>query len=105
MNTFEIRPNYLDLAKVIGIYSVLVGHFVYFYDIPFVANSPLWSTAHFVTLYHMPLFFIISGMLHNYKSPNIKNYLIKLCKTLLVPYLLLSLLIGVPYYALVGGVI
>ena len=35
MTTLPARPNYIDFAKIIGIYCVLVGHYVYFMEVPF----------------------------------------------------------------------
>lgn len=97
-DTMQERPNYIDYAKVIGIYCVLIGHFVYFYDIPFSEHSTIWTITHFVTLFHMPLFFFISGMLFNYNSGNILVFVKKQWTTLLFPYLLYCIMLGGVYY-------
>ena len=50
------RIDYLDIAKGTGIISVVWAH----------ANGPFSS---YIGLFHMPLFFLISGYLHNSKKP------------------------------------
>lgn len=50
------RIDYLDIAKGIGIILVLVGHI-----------SKNDEINRFLYLFHMPLFFIISGMLYKEK--------------------------------------
>lgn len=100
------RPNYIDYAKVIGIFCVLIGHFVYFYEIPFQPESTIWSITHFVTLYHMPLFFMISGMLFHYNPGNFPSFLKKQWSSLMKPYLLYCLIVGGGYYLIkyLGGI-
>ena len=46
------RVTYLDMAKGVGILLVILGHEA---DLPLAARQ-------FVTSFHMPLFFILSGM-------------------------------------------
>ena len=99
MTTLPARPNYIDFAKIIGIYCVLVGHYVYFMDVPFKPNSLIWNITHFVTLFHMPFFFFVAGMLYHRKEDSLKTFLLKQCKTLLIPYVLLSVIIGLIYYS------
>lgn len=91
------RPNALDWAKSIGMYCVILGHFVYYFDIPFSTTSTDWLIAHFVTLFHMPLFFIISGFLFK-KKATFKSELSNSILTLLIPYILISLIDGIIYY-------
>ena len=69
---------WLDYAKIIGIFLMIWGHAAH--------SSPgvrlyIWS-------FHMPLFFIISGML--YKPLTLKETLKKDWRTLAVPYFLLN---------------
>lgn len=85
----EKRPNFIDYAKTLSIYLVVLGHFTYSFNIPF-EDVPVWNLMHVITLFHMPFFFIVSGMLFN-KS--------ELCTTLskgwiqlIVPYLLIALI-------------
>lgn len=57
------RIEFIDIAKVIGIYLVVLGHYVYHLQLPFKEGA-LWSIEHSITLFHMPLFFLISGILY-----------------------------------------
>lgn len=97
MDAIKIRPNTLDWAKSIGMLCVILGHYVYYFNIPYRVDSLEWKIAHFVTLFHMPLFFIISGILFK-KKDSIKSELLKIVKTLLIPYFLISIIDGVIYY-------
>jgi fucose 4-O-acetylase-like acetyltransferase len=85
-----IRPNFLDWAKFIGIFIVIFGHYVWYLNIP-LADDLLWNNARNVTLFHMPLFFIISGMLHK-RNESFRNALKRNIKQLLLPYLLINLI-------------
>ena len=82
------RILFIDLAKTIGIYLVIVGHYVWYMDIPFGNTAAVWNMAYFVTLFHMPLFFIISGMLFNVRDN--KTQLTKCCRQILLPYFLIT---------------
>lgn len=66
----QIRPNFIDYAKVIMIYMVVLGHYTYRMEIPFT-QSPIWALMHSITLFHMPFFFIVSGIF--YKTSDTKN--------------------------------
>lgn len=81
------RLLFVDFAKTIGIYLVIVGHYVWYINIPF-GNTAIWNMAYFVTLFHMPLFFIISGMLFNVRDN--KTQLQKCCGQILFPYFLIT---------------
>ncbi len=81
----KTRLDYLDFAKFIAILLVIWGH-----------ASPNGTTpAYRVALYsfHMPLFFLVSGMVisrrrHEYNREHWKNFIFKNLMTLLVPYLI-----------------
>ncbi|WP_421550376.1 acyltransferase family protein [Kluyvera intermedia] len=64
--------DYIDTAKGIGIILVLIGHI-------FPRES-----VDFIYLFHMPLFFFISGYLLSPKAPD--YFTIKKLKSLIVPY-------------------
>ena len=79
----EKRIVWLDWAKAIGIWLVVLGH------LPFQGHSVLFY-------FHMPFFFILSGFL--YKPIPLKDEIRKSAKRLLLPYcvynaILLSLLL------------
>lgn len=63
----------IDIVKGLGIFSVVVGHIV-----PGI-------TAKIIFLFHMPLFFIVSGHLHSFSSNKFK-YFARKSISLLLPY-------------------
>lgn len=71
------RLEYIDILKGIGITLVVLGHVT--------TNSDLY---HFIYAFHMPLFFIVSGMFLRDKPQFIKSQ----AKSLLIPYLSFGLL-------------
>ena len=82
------RCYHLDLAKVITTFLVIFGH-LYSSD----SNVRLYISA-----YHMPLFFIVSGVFHKFTG---KINLIYYCKTLLWPFIVfigLSMLSGLLFF-------
>lgn len=79
------RLTYFDLAKGFGILFVVLGHIEYISE----------ELRGFISSFHMPLFFIISGMLMAYKSECKNDYassVIKKAKGLLIPYMWFSIL-------------
>ncbi len=70
------RIAYIDIAKGIGILLMVAGH-VFYYGI---YKKIIFS-------FHMPLFVIISGMFFKYNK-NFKEYLFKIIKRLLIPYII-----------------
>lgn len=81
MNTGK-RILWIDYAKSICIYLVLLGHAH--------ASQPVTD---FIYTFHMPLFFFLSGCLFSFeKHPNFKEFAIKRFKGLMVPYLWINLI-------------
>ena len=76
------RIEYLDVAKAIGILFVILGHCYY------TAKVPHLGTA--IYSFHMPLFFIISGMF--LKPIGLREGLVKYLKAYLKPYAVICLL-------------
>lgn len=88
------RVTYLDLAKGIGIILVVLGHME-----NISSELRIW-----ISSFHMPLFFVISGMLLALKGADkpiindvksgdeMKIFVVKTAKGLLVPYLWFSLI-------------
>lgn len=69
------RIVYIDVAKAIGIMLMVLGHIhfdVYYFD-------------RMVYAFHMPLFFIVSGILYR-RPESILGYIGKKAKTLMIPY-------------------
>lgn len=72
----KYKANYIDLVRFVAIYAVILGHFH-----PFVSDTDKIGRQT-IYLFHMPIFFMVSGMLS--KPSTIK----KLAYSLLIPYLL-----------------
>lgn len=70
------RIEWVDIAKVLGIFLVVLGHH------KINSNVILW-----IFSFHMPLFFFISGILFDpSKYPVFNDFLAKKIRTLIVPY-------------------
>lgn len=76
------RKVWIDYAKAIGITTVVMGHSVY-------TNPHIVDV---IFLFHMPLFFFISGYLFNAKK-SLSDITRSNVKTLLVPYILFNLIL------------
>lgn len=88
MNDKAERLIFLDIAKGIGILFVVLGH-IYAFN-PNIKNGlfVVW-----IYSFHMPLFFIISGMLLKYRETDESTikFVFKRVKGLLVPYFVFSI--------------
>lgn len=71
------RGVWIDYAKAIGIYLVILGH------IPVTADIK-WA----IYGIHMPLFFIISGILRSRTDNDVKEQLKKIVNGLVIPYVI-----------------
>lgn len=69
------RQIWVDVLKGFGIIAVVLGHITY--------NQLLVRT---IFMFHMPLFFLVGGWLHNADMPQ-RDYLKMKARSLLVPYL------------------
>lgn len=79
------RITYLDYAKGIGILFVVYGHIEYVTE----------GVRGFISSFHMPLFFIISGMLialKNEDTKNLKDSISKKARGILIPYISFSII-------------
>ncbi|MCR4706259.1 MAG: acyltransferase family protein [Lachnospiraceae bacterium] len=88
------RLAYMDMVKGIAIILVVLGHS------PVVSDGVLtWLTS-----FHMPLFFILSGILFYLKhshTEDLKDYALKRFRGMMIPYFIFSVVyIGVFYYYL-----
>jgi len=77
------RLDYLDVAKGIAIFLVVMGHAALAFD------TPYWRRA--IYSFHMPLFFLVSGVVIGRAKDGWGPFLKKNVLTLLVPYLIWSL--------------
>lgn len=89
------RYNYIDVARGIGILLVVIGHTI---TRDLAQSSILWRVVRlFIYTIHMPIFFVISGMLFEL---NIKRYICKgigkyvsdKFKSYMIPYFSFSLI-------------
>ncbi len=94
----EDYENWLTIAKGYGIILVVLGHAIsgaWAYE-----NNLIWSNIYsLIALFHMPLFFIISGYLYqkNYKKRSLSNNIVRKVAALGIPYIIYNVV-----YALVG---
>lgn len=78
------RIDYLDMAKGIGILLVIIGHISY-------VSEPVRQ---YISSFHMPLFFVISGILLYYKQEetgSLRDFVGRKFKGLMIPYYFFSL--------------
>ncbi len=68
------RIEWVDVAKCVGILMVMYGH-----------NWLDWKYAYLFNAFHMPLFFILSGYTFSVKG-NLRDFVLRKAKALLVPY-------------------
>lgn len=89
----KIRINWVDQLRGIAFYTVILGHM-----------SILYGIKSFIYSFHMPLFFMITGLVFNIEkvyNSNFKDYFTRLARKMLVPYFFLQLL-SVPIRVLVS---
>ncbi len=76
------RVEYIDIAKAIAIFCVVVGHTV---DSNTMIKTVLYA-------FHMPVFFVLSGMVAEKKAQyslgSFKKFILKRAKLLIIPYVL-----------------
>lgn len=89
-DTIFNRLEWLDVAKGITIILMVLGHT----SIPDILSRFIWA-------FHMPLFFVASGITTNWTKYNFMEFCSHKCKKLLIPFfvysvivLIISLLIG-----------
>jgi fucose 4-O-acetylase-like acetyltransferase len=73
----SVQVQWIDIAKGIGIILVVIGHFI--------NNKYFGGLKEYIYWFHMPLFFIISGMLYRQRK-SFSNFAAKRFKQLLIPY-------------------
>lgn len=81
--TNKTRTKWIDISKGFAMLLVIIGHCSY---APDYLKSWLYS-------FHMPLFFILSGIVLSIDKYNFKEYFKKKVQSILIPYFLLSFLL------------
>ena len=87
----QARVDYIDLLRAIGIFVMIMGH------VSFGGFFNKW-----IHIYHMPMFFIISG--HFFKEQDFSSLIKKRAKTLLVPYCVFGLIHLIIYFVRIGSI-
>lgn len=75
------RIEWIDIAKGIGMVLVEIGHTY------FPRSICLWLCS-----FHMPLFFLLSGMTYGERKNNFKEYVIRKFRTIMIPYYLFNII-------------
>lgn len=81
-----MRDNSIDIVKGIAIILVLYGHVL----LKIEGNGSSW-VLDFIYSFHMPIFFIISGIFEN-PNNTIRNFIIKRIKNIIYPYFVFSII-------------
>lgn len=84
------REKDLDIAKGIGIVLSIFGHINY----SFLHN--------FIYMFHMPLFFFLSGYFFDINKYNFRDFAKKKFKTLIIPYFLIGIILLIFNYFIHG---
>lgn len=70
------RVRWIDTARFLGIFAIYLGHF----------GTDIGAGYYFVFIYHVALFFFLSGCVNNYdKESSIIKYSIKKIKSIMIP--------------------
>lgn len=86
------RIIWIDYAKAIGIFLVILGHIPVPVDIKYAIYG-----------IHMPLFFMISGLLRSRSDGDVLAQLKKIVNGLIIPYMIYALAITVLYCVVKPG--
>ena len=84
----KVRVDYLDLCRGIAISLIVIGHFI--------SNTVIQE---WIYSFHVPVFFIISGFIlkiSNVNKINLKQYISKRIRKLIVPYYFFSIINTIP---------
>lgn len=74
------RVEWIDIAKGIGMVLVEMGHTY------FPRSICLW-----ILSFHMPLFFLLSGMTYSGDRYNLKEFVLRKFKTIMIPYFIFNI--------------
>lgn len=83
MRTFlDNRIDYIDYAKAIGIFLVVLAH-----------TQLRSEITDWIYVFHMPLFFFLSGFLFDYsRHPTFKGFVSRRFRQLIIPYVLINVI-------------
>lgn len=89
------RLKFIDIAKGLAILCVVLGHVLAYdiYGFKYVwNNSPLLK---FIYSFHMPLFFLLSGLVYSSPTEGIYKDMYKRCRTLIFPFIIVGALYSI----------
>ena len=105
MESNRQRLNFVSFAYALGAILVVFGHSYPLGEAYTTIPKFLYRTQVFIYIFHMPLFFFISGLLLKYSHPQVGGFqessgafLRKKATKLLIPYFALALIAIVPKY-------
>ena len=78
------RVKWVDVLRGIAMFFVIFGH-------AFVSKDNFIRT--YIYSFHMPLFFLISGLTYKKSELKFKEFFFKKCKNLLLPYLFINIFV------------
>ncbi len=78
------RDTSIDIARGIAIIAVVVGHL-------WCWHPEYISIRKYVYCFHMPLFFMIAGMCLRMDTTGLKQFVLRKCKRLIVPYVVFGI--------------
>jgi fucose 4-O-acetylase-like acetyltransferase len=93
-STNKQRIVWIDYYKFIGIFLIVLSH----------ASFLNPEVIHFIFLFHVPIFFFISGYLEKVSPCSSKEYFIKIFHNLIIPYLIWNA-ISIIFHPSVGSVV
>lgn len=85
---FIKRIDYIDKLRGIAMLLVLIGH-----------NDTIITS--YIYSFHMPLFFFISGLLHNNEDNDFSKMVKKKFKSLIIPYFILAIILYIIWVPLI----
>lgn len=85
------RKYWIDMIRGFAIILIVIGHFFQNY-----------SFTNYIYIFHVPLFFVISGLCYNSYGGKLKDYIFKKTKAIVIPYICFGVII-VPMTFLVGS--
>ncbi len=78
----ETRYSFVDAAKAVALFSVVMGHAV-------PGDSAVFR---FIFGFHMPFFFLVAGFFLNAAKESFRDFTFKKAKKLLIPYIVFSVI-------------
>ena len=90
MSTSQVRYVFVDILRGIAILLIVYGH---------ITPGALPFLSDYVSTFHIPLFFFVSGLLYNETkySSNFRGFVAERAKGLLLPFVVFSIIVAIAY--------